>query len=234
MIHGPSSNISFFKQVLQLKDNKEHTEPPGELLPSPEERGMPDLIGFTVNQPHNLAQNMDPVSLPDRQLSDALLQCFSHCIHPIFPILHWPSLTTMYDRLWQPALSVDCYYNRGRDDLVFHAILNMVLALGCQYIEHIPATQRSQFADSFYRRSQQLISVETLDFSSLQIVQLLLLRGLYLHYTNYADRCWNIIGVALRVAQGLGLHLEEAVAPKNQLNREMRRRVWHNCVALDR
>ncbi|KAH8203214.1 hypothetical protein TruAng_002619 [Truncatella angustata] len=110
----------------------------------------------------------------------------------------------------------------------------MVLALGCQYIEHIPATQRSQFADSFYRRSQQLISVETLDFSSLQIVQLLLLRGLYLHYTNYADRCWNIIGVALRVAQGLGLHLEEAVAPKNQLNREMRRRVWHNCVALDR
>ncbi|KAF5681232.1 hypothetical protein FHETE_21 [Fusarium heterosporum] len=140
----------------------------------------------------------------------------------------------MYDKLWQQSISPACSYKQTNDEVVFHATLNMVFALGCQRSEHISSAERIRFADSFYKRSQQLISIETLDFSSLQIVQLLLLRAIYLHYTKYADRCWNMVGVAVRVAQGLGLHLEQSSSSSNQLKREMRRRVWHNCIALDR
>lgn len=195
---------------------------------------MPDLLGFTVVQSPSLAHDVDPISLPDRHFTDALFSCFWDFIHPVFPILHRPSFVTAYEYLWQQVIPAAYHYKKTNDDIVFHATLNMVLALGCQRSDQIPSAQRNQFADSFYRRSHRLISIETLDFSSLQIVQLLLLRAIYLHYTTYADRCWNMVGVAMRVAQGLGLHLEQTVSSKNQLKREMRRRVWHNCVTLDR
>ncbi|KAI3573491.1 fungal-specific transcription factor domain-containing protein [Fusarium oxysporum f. sp. albedinis] len=234
IVYGPSSNISFLQEVIQLQDPEMDTAQPSQSTTCPKERTIPDLLGFTVVQSPSLAHSVDPVSLPERQFADALFRCFWDFIHPVFPILHRPSYATMYDHLWQQVMPSAYHYKQTNDDVVFHATLNMVLALGCQRSEQIPSAQRNQFADSFYRRSHRLISIETLDFSSLQIVQLLLLRAIYLHYTTYADRCWNMVGVALRVAQGLGLHLEQTAPSKNQLKREMRRRVWHNCVALDR
>ncbi|EXL65366.1 hypothetical protein FOPG_18402 [Fusarium oxysporum f. sp. conglutinans race 2 54008] len=233
-VYGPSSNISFLQEVIQLQDPEMDTTQSAQSSACPNERTMPDLLGFTEVQSPSLAHDVDLVSLPDRQLADTLFRCFWDFIHPVFPILHRPSIATMYGHLWEQSMPLTYRYKQTNDDVVFHAILNMVLALGCQRSDQIPSAQRNQFSDSFYRRSYRLVSIETLDFSSLQIVQLLLLRAIYLHYTTYADRCWNMVGVALRVAQGLGLHLEQTASSKNQLKREMRRRVWHNCVALDR
>jgi hypothetical protein len=233
-VYGPSSNISFLREVIELQAPEMDTEQPSQSTTCPEERTMPDLLGFTVVQSPSLAYNVDPISLPERQFTDALFYCFWDFIHPVFPILHRPSFITTYDHLWQQVMPSAHPCEKINDDVVFHATLNMVLALGCQRSEQIPSAQRNQFADSFYRRSHRLVSIETLDFSSLEIVQLLLLRAIYLHYTTYANRCWNMVGVALRVAQGLGLHLEQTSPSKNQLKREMRRRVWHNCITLDR
>lgn len=193
---------------------------------------MPDLLGFSVLKSPHPAYDMD-LDPPDH-LVPSILRSFLDFIHPVFPILHWPSFITMYNHLRLPSRASGHDVNQTRDGVVFHAILNMVLALGCQRSKDIPPSQRIQYANCFYQKSQRLVSVETLDFSSLEIVQLLLLRGIYLHYTTYADRCWNTIGVALRVAQSLGLHVEQTGSSRNQLKREMRRRVWHTCITLDR
>lgn len=224
-LHGPSSNISFLQQVLQ-KGN-----PQADVKQSAQEPA--DLLGFTIVKSPNFADDMD-LDSPPEHLLPSTLHSFFDFIHPVFPILHWPSFITMYNHLRLPNGASDHTANQTRDNVVFHAILNMVLALGCQRSKDISPAQRIQFANFFYKNSQRLVSVETLDFSSLEIVQLLLLRGIYLHYTTYADRCWNTIGVALRVAQSLGLHVEQTASSRNQLKREMRRRVWHTCITLDR
>ncbi|KAF5971920.1 hypothetical protein FBULB1_8970 [Fusarium bulbicola] len=233
-VYGPSSNISFLQEVIQLQGPEMDTTQTAQSPACARERTMPDLLGFTEVQSASLAHVGDTVPLPDRQLADTLLGCFWDFIHPIFPILHRPSFSTMYDDLWKQNISPAHREKQTKDDVVFHAILNMALALGCQRSDQISSEQRHKISDSFYRRPYRLVSIETLDFSSLQIVQLLLLRAIYLHCTTYANRCWNMVGVALRVAQGLGLHLEQTALSKNQLQREMRRRVWHNCFALDR
>ncbi|KAF5250764.1 hypothetical protein FANTH_4036 [Fusarium anthophilum] len=233
-VYGPSSNISFLQEVILLQGPEMDTTQTAQSPACAKERTMPDLLGFTEVQSASLAHVGDTVPLPDRQLADTLLGCFWDFIHPVFPILHRPSFYTMYDDLWKQNMSAAHRDKQTKDDVVFHAILNMALALGCQRSDQISSEQRHRISDSYYKRSYRLISIETLDFSSLQIVQLLLLRAIYLHYTTYADRCWNMVGVALRVAQGLGLHLEQTALSKNQLQREMRRRVWHNCFALDR
>lgn len=227
ILHGPSSNVSFLQQAIPKAD------PETDAKQFAEEKVIPDLLGFSALKSPNPAYDTDLDSPPDH-LIPAILRSFYDFIHPVFPILHWPSFITMYNLFRQPLMASEHRSNRTRDDIVFHATLNMVLALGCQRSRQIPPSQRIQFANSFYKHSHRLVSIETLDFSSLEIVQLLLLRGIYLHYTTYADRCWNTIGVALRVAQSLGLHVEQTASPRNQLKREMRRRVWHTCITLDR
>jgi hypothetical protein len=54
-----------------------------------------------------------------------------------------------------------------------------------------------------------------------------------LQSTFCAQRCWNCIGVACRIAQGLGLHVDQTPAQKSSLGQEMRRRVWYACMMLD-
>lgn len=203
-------------------------ETDGGLSPSP--------LAFLAPQPSSHSYDLTTIVLPTRSLGNSLLQCYWDFILPIFPLLHRPTFEAAYSRVWSNVGASFSAHVTGRiEDVLFHSILNMVFSLGSQANESFTQAQKEKLADEFYRRSQALISVETLDFSSLEVVQLLLLRGLYLLYTPHTDRCWNMVGLAIRVAQGLDLHdacLDET--GKGQLTREMRRRVWCNCVALDR
>lgn len=173
--------------------------------------------------------NTKDIILPTREFADKYLHCYWEFFHPIFPILHRPKFHTIYSQLWQPATASQ----PKLDDAVFYSILNMVLALGCQRNESLGVSERDDLANEFYRRSVKLLSLDTLDASSLQIVQLLVLRGFYLLYSPLADRCWIVTGAAVRVAQVIGLQSVKTEAALNQFDREMRRRVWHNCVILD-
>ncbi|WQF75370.1 hypothetical protein CDEST_00384 [Colletotrichum destructivum] len=232
-IYGLSSNISFLRQVTQVADPKKSaSKSPNE--PNDEaEEGASTVLGFSAIQPKSPDPLPGPVMLPERWLADSLIQSFMEFVHPVFPILHRPSFASSYEALWQPARDRDP--KRELKDVLFNATLSIVLALGSQRTDQVSVVEQVRLADKFYMQSVRLVSVDTLDHSSLQVVQLLLLRGLYLHYTQYADRCWNTVGVALRVAQGLGLHAQSDKATgENQLKREMRRRVWHCCLTLDR
>ncbi|KAK1490369.1 hypothetical protein CTAM01_10658 [Colletotrichum tamarilloi] len=235
-MYGPSSNSSFLRLVTEAAGPRSsNTKSPEELAGQDAGEVAPTVLGFAITtQPKSPDILPDPVMLPERWLADNLFRCFWDFVHPVFPILHRPSFTASYEAVWQPSQGRPP--NRDYKDTVFHATLSIVLALGCQRTDQVSVTEQVRLANRFYKQSFKLVSVDTLDHSSLQLVQLLLLRGVYLHYTQYADRCWNTTGVALRVAQGLGLHSrgDGPTSSKSQLKREMRRRVWHCCLTLDR
>ncbi|RDW77811.1 hypothetical protein BP6252_05864 [Coleophoma cylindrospora] len=180
--------------------------------------------------------DLTTIVLPPRSLGDSLLQCYWDFTLPIFPVVHRPTFEAAYSRIWSTE-GAPCspHVVGGFEEVLFYSTLNILFGLGAQKNESLTLAQRERLADEFYGRSQALVSIETLDVSSLQVVQLLLLRGLYLLYTPYSDRCWNMLGMAIRVAQRLGLHNSSAdETVQGQLTREMRRRVWWNCVTLDR
>jgi hypothetical protein len=56
--------------------------------------------------------------------------------------------------------------------------------------------------------------------------------GGFLQSTNRPNRCWNVVGMAIRIAQGLGLHVESTGG--DLVERETRRRIWWGCVLMDR
>jgi hypothetical protein len=138
--------------------------------------------------------------------------------------------------LWAPDSERDLgILSTDAEDAVFLSTLNIVFAIGCQFSDMIAPARRVSLAEQFYQQSRKLVAVDALDSTSLAVVQMLLLTGVYLQSTKYASRCWNIVGLAIRNAQGLGLHLEQTrLTSRNQIKRETRRRIWHSCVILDR
>lgn len=229
-IFGPPSTHSFISRVAATIEpvNKKPT-PPSNLF-----SGKPylnDPIGFTVSNTNEVSLDIDALLLPEKKLADSLINTYWRFSLPIFPVLHWPTFMDKYNDLWRSTESFSLSKYTGNDTLLL-SIVNVVLAIGCQRSEHCPADWRTRDAESLYKRSVRLVSAETLDEYSFEAAQLFILRVIYLQYTSFASRCWSTLGVAQRVAYGLGLH-KDAPESTSQLEREMRRRAWHTLLIMD-
>lgn len=169
--------------------------------------------------------------VPKRAVADDLLECYERYYFPLFPILHMPAFRQRYARLWEPR-------RKSQDEdlalqATFYATLNIVFALGCLNNSKVEPSLKLRTSDSFYRRARVILPLDALDVASLEVVQYLLLTTNYLTYTKYSSRSWNTLGMAIRIAQTLRLHVD-AESSSNQLKREMGRRVWYHCVTLER
>jgi len=49
----------------------------------------------------------------------------------------------------------------------------------------------------------------------------------------FPSQCWNIIGLACRMAQGIGLHMEKSPVQRARCELEVRRRVWCASMIMD-
>jgi hypothetical protein len=227
-----SSNMSFLENIAQASKSTKHPEH----LASDEFRNRGShVFGNTRPEEERLAWDVGAIALPERHLADNLLANFWENVHPIFPVLHRQSMIDCYEKLWvaNRVQKSDLRYGDYSKSML-HATLNIILAIGCQYANTAAPQQSFPMADLFYQRSKKLIPFDELD-TSLSTVQLLLLTGIYLQLTRYLGRCWNTIGLALRVAQGLGLRVDKRTsATESRKQREMKRRVWYICVMMDR
>lgn len=113
--------------------------------------------------------------------------------------------------------------------MVFHCALNAIFALACHFSD-IPSADRESTADMFFQKTKSFISIGLLEHNSLSVVQTLLIVALYLQSTAFPDRCWNSVGIACRLAQGLGLHIG---SKGGSLEAQVRQRTWYCCVILD-
>ncbi|KAL6871763.1 fungal-specific transcription factor domain-containing protein [Trichoderma longibrachiatum] len=230
-VFGPPSTHSFINRVIASIEPCSKPSTPAS-KPASSKPFLNDPIGFTVSNADDVRLDMDALLLPEKKLADSLTSTYFRYSHLNFPVLHRPTFMKKYDNLWQSTDSFSLLKYTG-DDLLLLATINIVLAIGCQRSENCPANSRKRDAESLYRRSVRLISAETLDSYSFEIMQLFILRIIYLQYTSFASRCWSTLGIAQRVAHGLGLH-KDAPGSMGQLEREMRRRVWHVLVIMDK
>jgi hypothetical protein len=184
--------------------------------------------------------NPDDYFLPPRVLADHLLNCYWNRVHCLYPFVHQQSFITTYNRLWgsdtqdvlQDSIARVGLGGSGCSASVFYCALNSIFALGCQFSD-LRLTERETFSETFFRRSKQLLRIDILDEGSLALIQTLLIVAQFLQSTQFPNRCWNVVGLACRMAQGLGLYLDDANENRPFLEVEMRRRTWYGCVTLD-
>ncbi|PLB46090.1 hypothetical protein P170DRAFT_479009 [Aspergillus steynii IBT 23096] len=178
--------------------------------------------------------------LPQRQLGDYLVECYFDKFHCLYPFIHRHSFYRAYTNLWSsqliaeektPSLGIGLGDPTVQSS-TFLCALNMILALGCQFSQLEPSVRQAASAD-FFQRSQKFLNVIDLDKGDLALIQTLLLTATYLQGGESPSKCWNMIGLACRVAQGLGMHSLKADRNRKSAEIQMRRRVWHGCIMLD-
>ncbi|PWY95391.1 hypothetical protein BO94DRAFT_571971 [Aspergillus sclerotioniger CBS 115572] len=189
----------------------------------------------------NTQYRMNDFSLPPRSLADHLLDCFWEHIACIYPFFDQPTFEMAYDNLWKSKeemnelpdihIGLGGQFDSNPKSIVFHCALNAMFALGCHFSD-IPLHEREATAHSFFLRSKRFVGLDLLEIHTVGVVQALLIVALYLQSSPYPSRCWNAIGLACRLAQGLGLH-EANPSSMMPLETEVRRRTWHGCVMLD-
>lgn len=204
-------------------------------------RALSSLIQEDFNQSRF---KVEDVLLPSRDFSDHLLECFWDRIYCLYPFFDRASFQDAYENLWisrsQPTkplskqdIGLGNCSNSGPTSIVFICALNTMFALGSHFAD-IPAVERESMAYTFFLRAKQHIGLDMMDIRNVGVIQTLLIVALYLQSTPYPHRCWSSIGVACRLAQGLGMHEAQLDAFKDPLEQEIHRRTWHGCVMMDK
>ncbi|CAK7240023.1 MAG: hypothetical protein STHCBS139747_001458 [Sporothrix thermara] len=175
--------------------------------------------------------DVDRFALPPRALADHFIQRFFSRVFYQYPFFDREAFQHAYQTLWQsddPETRARTATEQrkfdglglgsseaGADSIIFHCALNAVFALGCCFSD-LPPLERTAAIDVFGNRSKTFVGLELINHNSLGVVQAMLVIALVLQGTPYPNRCWIGVGVACRVAQGIGLHTEEA-SPSRRL-----------------
>jgi hypothetical protein len=151
--------------------------------------------------------------------------------HPLHPYLHEQSFRQHYERLWIGQDITDD--DPTESSLARLGLVNMVFTFGNIDESHGSAIILHCRA-MYFKRAQKLVFSTLLRGATIDMVQALLLMGHYLHNVLELNNCWTVLGLAIRMAQGLGLHLSAETQGFDLIEQEVRKRTWWGCFVLDR
>lgn len=240
-VYGQSSVASLIQEV-QYPPTRTR-EGPAELCSGAQPRSL-DLPS-TQGQLSSLAGSSlyAQAALPPRKMAEKFLDSYFQHHHIFYPWLHSITFQKEAQSLWadqdrapktpesrtEPDVGIGSHHC---PPAVFFGALNAVFALGTESSD-LPSHEKDALSFMFFTRAKDLLVNEILSGGSIALVQALLLAGQYLHSTQYPTQCWNSIGLAGRIAIGLGLHSESTSGMKTHLELEIRRRVWYGCLQMD-
>jgi len=175
--------------------------------------------------------------LPERTLSNRLVDAFFEYIHPNFTIFHRETFFTSYETIWSIASTSTSSSTRGPDPGWVYALM-MVYVLGAQALEdkssHLGLGLILDLDPSHARTLQQtyltLIIRDSLPClcltASLTNVQALMLLSLYQHNAGERNAAWMLLGQASRTAVALGIHRDGENGNFDEVERNTRRMCW--------
>ncbi|KAI2843486.1 transcriptional regulator family: Fungal Specific TF [Aspergillus niger] len=221
---GSSSAASFIRQIKTVIDKK---------VSSPNRHTSDSILG--VGPPPSLMSTKKPrpptvpnYVLPPRKTADSLMEVYWEFVFPLYPLVDSLQLRREYERIWTGEVLQS-------DENMLMCTVNVIFALACQLADFIPPEEREASADAFFTRAKDLLQFNLWNTGSAALIQCLLLMAQYLQSTDSAHQCWIVTGLAIRNAQGLGLHLPQTIARlHNPQEQQLARKIWHGCVLMDR
>ncbi|KAL8828757.1 MAG: hypothetical protein Q9191_002410 [Dirinaria sp. TL-2023a] len=164
--------------------------------------------------------------LPPRKAADEMMEVYWHRFHVLFPFLCRPRFTSVYQSLWTGEYE-------SINESSTYCLLNSIFAICCRFTKKNVGDEKDSAAEHFSRRAIQLLQVNVIGSGCEELVQSLLHMAFYLQSTDSPNTCWVVTGLAIRIAQGLGLHLPRTSSNLgHQQDREMTRRLWHGLVSM--
>lgn len=156
-------------------------------------------------------------------------ELFKANVHPVATILHIPSVEPMVLQAFENPLRLP----PPIEALLFVVYFGAVNSLSSDDCELHFGSQQSALLSKFRRGADSALArsrlMETDDMLTLQtfVVYLVVLRSRDPTYS------WNTTGLAVRLAQSLGMHRDGDTLNLNPFDAEMRRRLWWGICILD-
>ncbi|KAF7528987.1 hypothetical protein G7054_g9982 [Neopestalotiopsis clavispora] len=242
--YGSSSAASFMRQAVESANGSAYS--PHGTISSPLETSIRHGQAQTRARSQGFMDRAysDNYSLPPRSLADHLLNRFWEKVYYLYPVFHKPAFEDAYRHLWEaqgernnaserfPDVGLGSPPDGGAHTMLFQCALNIIFAIGVSFSD-IPPAEKEAAARTFFLRAKSFIGLDMLDINNIGLAQVMLLVTVFLQSTPFPSRCWYAIGIACRVAQGLGLHTYKPRRGESQLETEISRRTWQGCVILD-
>lgn len=162
---------------------------------------------------------MTPQPNPNRHVAESMIDAYFRHYHVSYPIIHEPTFRAQYSEII-PRPNGPCWT----------VLAYVVAAIGVW-------TSANSSADTLdlalFSQARSLLTFNFLEVGNLTLVQALTLASNYVQKRDKPNSGYNYLGLAVRMAMGLGLHKEFQgwnIAP---LKMEIRRRVWWAICVFD-
>ncbi|KAK1579189.1 LOW QUALITY PROTEIN: fungal-specific transcription factor domain-containing protein [Colletotrichum navitas] len=154
----------------------------------------------------------------NRHITDAMVDAYFRLYHVSYPILHEATFRAQYAGVI-PRPCGDCWL----------ILAYTVAAIGV----YTTATNLDNMDMHLFAQARSILSFNFLEVGNLTLVQALTLISNYQQKRDKPNSGYNYLGLAVRMAMGLGLHKEFQGWNISPLNMEIRRRVWWSLCVFD-
>lgn len=155
---------------------------------------------------------------PNRQIADIMIDAYFKLYHLSYPIIHEPTFRAQFSEVIPRP--------HGDSWLV---LAYVVAAIGVWSLAKTPDNLDLQL----FSQARSILSFNFLELGNLTLVQALTLTSNYQQKRDRPNSAYNYLGLAVRMAMGLGLHKEFQGWNISPLNMEIRRRVWWSLCVFD-
>ncbi|KAF2678676.1 hypothetical protein K458DRAFT_394724 [Lentithecium fluviatile CBS 122367] len=193
------------------------------------------LVTFYLDTENvDLDYEVDAYELPPPETAERLLVLYMEKVHDSFPILPKKLFEDQFLRYFQGMA-------RGaapRLNPKWQAILNLVFAIGARYShlskEEWRADERDHLIYQARARRFAWNDATLSQHPDLPQIQVAGLLAFYYLSAGQVSRAWVAVGMALRFAQALGLHVRNEDPSASGPKREVLVRIWWSLYSLDR
>ncbi|KAL1306761.1 hypothetical protein AAFC00_005424 [Neodothiora populina] len=217
---GPSSGTQMIRIVMLLAKQFTDSITIKDVVTESKARHAKAMYDAEASKPtskiYPLTSDVAAEDLPNRGLTDLLVQLYNLKVQPMYPALHEPTF----------ARDVATVYAGNGDDYQCF-ILRMVIAISLQKMD----TQYAGLADSYYLAALKYLQpvIKPMDLKTLQAFALL---AEYSLLTPTRTAIYYVMGLAVRLSQALGINEERTITrakgggQADCLEVDMRRRLF--------
>ncbi|KAM5352889.1 hypothetical protein ACJ41O_005611 [Fusarium nematophilum] len=222
---NPSPRDAASSRQWPARQSFSHTQPkPDGLTPQLPSyiRPLPRHIGSRDRQ---YLADKGALAIPDEPFRDELLRTYVFMVYPFMPAID-------LEDFLHPIMLAD-----GRDPvslLLFQAVMfASVTFVDGKFLQARGYTSRKAARKDFFGRVRLLYGLDC-EGDQLSLLQAVLLMTYWYDCPADDKDTWYWMGIALSLAQVLGLHREPEPSRTSARTRQLRRRIWWSCVMRDR
>lgn len=162
-------------------------------------------------------------SHPPAELIHQLWQTFIDNVNPITKLVHVPSLQPAIEK----AITNIEHIPRGFEALLFAIYSMAVLSLTEDECKGLLGETRAILLPRYVAATKAALSrARFMSSTSIVVLQALVLHILAIRNVYEPRAVWSLTGVAIRVAEGMGMHLDGTLLGLSPFETEIRRRIW--------